>query len=70
MGITAAAGTQWAKEAPVAGSTILAGVLLKFGGYGLYRVIFNNNKRPSNKKPAAKIPIYSGHVCTLISLIM
>nr|UPL65658.1 NADH dehydrogenase subunit 4 [Petillopsis calcar] len=30
-------------EAPVAGSMILAGVLLKLGGYGLYRVfIFNN----------------------------
>nr|UPL65761.1 NADH dehydrogenase subunit 4 [Physomerus sp.] len=30
-------------EAPVSGSMILAGVLLKLGGYGLYRVfIFNN----------------------------
>nr|UPL65580.1 NADH dehydrogenase subunit 4 [Dicranocephalus alticolus] len=30
-------------EAPVAGSMILAGVLLKLGGYGLYRVFLFNN---------------------------
>nr|DAC76787.1 TPA_asm: NADH dehydrogenase subunit 4 [Pseudomyrmex flavicornis] len=56
-------------EAPVYGSMILAGVLLKLGGYGLYRVVMFVKPIPLNNMFIISLGLIGGAMISFLSMI-